>query len=454
MLDSHPKTTRRRLLTGLTATAAVAALPANVAAGPNAGARTIERRTAPAFLRQDVGTTTFMNWDPIEGTPIEAVIQEYEKQTGREVEVIPTPGRGSDYETKVRTMLAGGTVPDIMRTNDDYVRYYSIKEQILDLTPYIERDGIDPNQYFAPIWDFAKQPDGRYTAWSLGNQPRLIFYNATMFQEAGVPLPPKEWTGDGWQWEDFLEKARGLTVEGERWGALVYDDTGYEQTFAVNNGEEDGIYSKDGTTFTLANPKGVEAVQWVTDLTCQHGVQPERGLVNQPDSGNNLFVQGKIGMIFRTQGTINYFRRNAAGFEWDVASPPAREQQKSEGSLICFTITAAAKNPDGAWELLKFMGGPEGSKIFAEQGAFIPTYKASAGLIEPGAEPPERYPANIALFAVASEHQSTVNFTESTENARNIYRPQLDLVYTCESSAEEVLNDVKPQVEEVLRGEF
>jgi hypothetical protein len=40
-------------------------------------------------------------------------------------------------------MLAGGTVPTIMRTNDDFVRYHSINDRILDLRPYLEQDRIN-----------------------------------------------------------------------------------------------------------------------------------------------------------------------------------------------------------------------------------------------------------------------------------------------------------------------
>lgn len=445
MTRSIPSITRRRLLTQAAAATGAAALAPSIRPGVASARSTRRAQAAP---------TTFMNWDPIDDTPIEAVIQAYQEQTGNPVEVIPTPGRGTEYETKVRTMLAGGSVPDIMRVNDDFVRYYSIKDQILDLSPYIERDGIDRAQYFEGIWDFVTQPDGTYPAWSVGSQPRVVFYNVDMFNAAGVPLPPKDWTAAGWTWDDFLETAKKLTVEGEQWGALVFDDTGYEQTFAVNNGAETGIYSADGQTFTLASPEGVEAIQWVSDLSCVHQVQPERGLVTQPDSGNNLFTQGKVGMIFRTQSTGDYFRRNATGFTWDVAPPPARVNQKTEPSLIVFAITKAAENPDGAWDLLKFMGGPEGSRIFAEMGAFIPAYRESAALIQPGTEGTAQNPANIALFATAMENLTIVNFTEATENARNIYRPQLDLVYTCESSAEEALSQVKPEVEEVLSGAF
>lgn len=404
-----------------------------------------------------------MNWDDIKGTPIEMVLQAYEKQTGRKVENVPNPGSGTEYETKVRTMLAGGTAPDIMRVNDDFVRYYSVKDQVRDLTPYIKRDNINPDDYYASIYDFAKQPNGTYGAWSIGNQPRVMYYNVNMFKEAGVPLPPKDWTKQGWTWDDFLATAKKLTKGEQQWGALIYDDTGCEQTWAINNGVPGGIYDKNGKSFNLATPKGAEAIQWLADLTCKHKVQPERGQVEQgttPNLGNNLFVAGKVAMIFRTQGTINYFRKNVpkpgavGSFEWDVAPVPGNVEQKSEGSLICFAITKPATNPDGAWDLLKFIGGPEGSKIFAEQGAWITAYKQGNSYMKPGAAPPASYPANLALFGKATEFATVVNFTENTENARNVYRSELAKVWNCQESAQAVLDRVRPDVEEALSGKF
>jgi multiple sugar transport system substrate-binding protein len=438
------RTTRRNILGGLALAGAASALPTAAFAGPRPA-------TSRRLALQDADSTSFMNWDPMEGTVTEAAILAYQEQTGNTIEIIPTPGTGTDYETKVRTMLAGGTVPDIIRTNDDFVRFYSSKQQFTDLQPLIERDGINPDDFYQPVWDFAAQPDGKYTAVSLGNQPRLIYYNVDMFNEAGIPLPPKDWSSEGWTWDDFIEIAKALTVEGERWGALVYDDTGCEQTFAVNNGLAEGIYSEDGTQFLLAEPQGVEAIQWLADLTLQHKVQPERGLVTEANSGNNLFIQQKVGMIFRTMGTRNYFRRNGADFNWDVAPPPAKVDHKTEGSLICYAIPTAAKNPDGAWELLKFLNGAEGSKIFADGGEFVPAFRGSAETIT--AESGEN-PANMELFATAMDHNTNVNFTEFTENARNVYRPQLDLVWTGDSTAEEVLTGVRQEIEEILSGAF
>lgn len=96
-----------------------------------------------------------------------------------------------------------------MRLNDDYVRYYSTKKQIIDLNKYIQAD-IKTDDYAAGIIEFPRQADGTYTAWSVGMQPRLIFFNVNHFKEAGVPLPPKEWTDKDWKWDNFLDAAKKL----------------------------------------------------------------------------------------------------------------------------------------------------------------------------------------------------------------------------------------------------
>jgi ABC-type glycerol-3-phosphate transport system substrate-binding protein len=180
-------------------------------------------------------------------------------------------------------------------------------------------------------------------------------------------------------------------------------------------------------------------------------VQPERGLVRETNTGNNLFLQGKVGMIFRTQGTMAYFRNNGINFRFDITSPPGKVDHKSEGSLICYAIPESAKNKDGGWELLKYLIGDSGSKIFADRGDFVPANKAVAeAMVQPGGTDP----ANFGLFAEAMNYATVVNFTEYTENARNTYRPQLDLVWNGESTAEDVLSGVKQEVEDILSGAF
>lgn len=411
-----------------------------------AGATTGAARSLGATA-QDAQAISFMNWAVVEDTPLATAIQAFQEQSGVTVTVQPAPTQ--DYETRMRTLLASGAPPDIMRIDDDLVRGFAEANQLLDLTPYIEQDGIDPALYTEQLYSFTTQPDGTHPAWVIGTQPRVIYYNKTAFEEAGATLPPTTWTAENWTWDDFLETAKQLTVPDQRWGALVYHDTAYEQTFSVNNGGEGGIYSPDGTSFALADPPGIEAVQWATDLTCVHEVQPPWSALQQEGAANQLFVGGRVAMLFSTFGQVPYFQENVTDFEWDVAPVPAKVAQEQEGSLIVFCIPKDAQNPEGAWQLLKFLGEANAATTFAETGYFIPALTEATALIQPS----EQAPANIGLFIEAAEHQSSVTPTTHQLSAEQVYRPQLDLVYTCERSAEEVLTSVREQVESALAGE-
>ncbi len=190
-------------------------------------------------------------------------------------------------------------------------------------------------------------------------------------------------------------------------------------------------------------------MQWVADLTCEHEAQPPWAELQQDDARQQLFASGRVSMLFGAFGLVPYFQQNASGFTWDVAPVPAKADQKQEGSLIVFCIPREARNPEAAWELLRFLGGPEGARIFAEGKYFIPANPEAGQLIQAGEQPP----AHVSIFVEAANFQSAVNPSQYQEQAEQIYRPQLDLVYTCQSSAEEALGGVREQVEAALAGE-
>jgi multiple sugar transport system substrate-binding protein len=390
---------------------------------------------------------TFLNWEQVKGNPLEQAIQAFEKSSGTSVTI--QPAVTTEYDTKMRTLIAGGSPPDVMRINDDFVRGFSAQGALLDLRPYIEKDKLDTTAFAKETYEFPKQPDGSHTAWVLGYEPRLIFYNADLFKQAGVPLPPTTWSPTGWTWSDFTEKAKKLTDPAKKqYGALVYLDTGYEQTFTVNHGSQTGIFSTDGSHFTLPDAKEVEALQWATDLTCKDKVQPPWSALQQDNAETQMFAQGKLAMMFATFGTVPYLRSTIKDFTWDVAAPPADVEQKTESSVIVFCIPKKAKNPDQAWALLKYLASEDGGKILLQGGAFTPINNKAAALLAPNGKMPE----HIGLFAEAAKHLTATNQTKNTLGARELYRPALDQAYNCEKSVGDVLQQIKPQVETALKG--
>ncbi|HYO30563.1 MAG TPA: extracellular solute-binding protein, partial [Thermomicrobiales bacterium] len=129
------------------------------------------------------GELSVMNWDPVPGTPLETAFNAFQEQSGITLNVQPTPG-DDEYTTKMRTLLASGSPPDVMRIDDDLVRGFAAADQLLDLRPYIEESGV-AGEYVEPLFTVPVQPDGSHAAWVIGVQPRVMYYNVDHFNEAG-----------------------------------------------------------------------------------------------------------------------------------------------------------------------------------------------------------------------------------------------------------------------------
>jgi multiple sugar transport system substrate-binding protein len=391
---------------------------------------------------------TFLNWEETKGMPLGEAITEFEKQNPDITVVIQPAVTGDAYDAKMRTVLAGNNPPDIFRINDDYVQEYTDNGTLLDLAPFVKQDGLNEADFAKEVFNFGRQDDGRLTSWQLGFQPAMVFYNKDMFKAAGVQLPPTTWTGDGWHWEDFLSAAQKLTKGQSQYGAIVSASTNYEQTFSHNNGSATGIYSADGKGFTLADPKGIEAVQWVADLTCKAKVQPPWAQLLQANANVQLFAQGKAAMVFERIGSIPYLRQTIKSFDWDIAPPPAGSaDQATEASVICFGVPKKAKNHDAAWKLLSFLGGATGGQIVAKGGSFAPVnIKAAESLYSNNTSAP----AHSSLLGESAKHLTATSRTTNTSGARQIYRPALDAVYNCRASASDALSSARAQVEQAL----
>src|SRR2546423_9567358 len=159
------KVTRRRVVTTL----GVSALGVPAISGLAACAS--NQPTKPAPGQQQL---VFMDWEDIENLPTNTVVKNFQaKFPNIKMQVDPVP---SDYETKMRALVAAGTPDDVHRINDDYVRAYSVTGLLTDLMPYIKRDKIKREDFFEPVYDFPLH-DGKYTAWSSGNSPRMLYVN-------------------------------------------------------------------------------------------------------------------------------------------------------------------------------------------------------------------------------------------------------------------------------------
>ena len=114
-----------------------------------------------------------------------------------------------------------------------------------------------------------------------------IWYNAELFQKAGVAEPT-----DDWKWDDFLTTAQKLTKPGEVFGMNV--PAAYFagiMPWLLTNGAS--TLSADWKQSTVNSPAAIEATKFMRSLVVQKISPPPGGTFDQFTAA----AQGKLAMF-------------------------------------------------------------------------------------------------------------------------------------------------------------
>ncbi|MDY3918459.1 MAG: ABC transporter substrate-binding protein [Candidatus Limivivens sp.] len=119
-----------------------------------------------------------------------------------------------DYWTRMATLAAGHTLPDVVQMVYAYLSQYAEEGTLVDLTPYIEDGTIDVSNVAESVLETGKVGDGIYAICN-GINASALFYNKTLLDEAGIEIH------DYMTVEEFKDICR-----------QVYEKTGYKTSLS------------------------------------------------------------------------------------------------------------------------------------------------------------------------------------------------------------------------------
>lgn len=124
---------------------------------------------------------------------------------------------GTDYWTRLATLSAGGTLPDVIQMDYLYIAQYANNDLLLDLTPYIEDGTIDVSNVSESILS-AGTIDGKVYGICNGVNSPSLFYNKTLLDGAGITVKDNM----------TLDEFKTLCKE-------VYEKTGYKTSLTYGS---------------------------------------------------------------------------------------------------------------------------------------------------------------------------------------------------------------------------
>lgn len=337
--------------------------------------------TSAAWTSDDAAEITIMLYGDNTPDADNIVLQELEKQTNTKINVIYLPS--SDYGTKLGTMIAAGTLPDIFYCSnladvEDYKRnglIANVEELLKEKAPNVIEDTKDL------IRKVSVNEDGIYL----------------------VPSPAKQWAENvniRTDWLDRLGMEMPTDLESFRqvMNAFTYGDPDkdgenntYGYAFNLSNLTQSsgraftnifGAYGipkgktielEDGTVTTwVKHPKFLEAMTYIKSLIDDGVVEPDYVTIPQMDMFGKLWTGVAGCMEWECVGPTNnwmpvrYTEDPVPTFDFPIIKGP---EGKSGVPAVYPTLTsgwvfsASCKNLEGAARIADFCMSPEGSDL-------------------------------------------------------------------------------------------
>ena len=165
-------------------------------------------------------------WDSNQEPGLTQIMNDFTEKTGIKTKVSVV--KWDEYWTLLESGAQGGSLPDVFWMHSNESERYMSNDMLLDLTDKIaDSSEIDPANYPEDIWGLYTYDD-KYYAVPKDVDTIALWYNKTLFDEAGLEYPTADWT-----WDDVTEAAKKLTK-----------DDGSQYGLAMGNGSnQDGYYN-------------------------------------------------------------------------------------------------------------------------------------------------------------------------------------------------------------------
>ncbi|WP_165445074.1 ABC transporter substrate-binding protein [Gracilibacillus phocaeensis] len=369
-----------------------------------------------------------------------------ESQSDIHVKLERLPGSWDEYNQKMTAQIAAGDPPDIGRIGVAYMPMYSSKGQLEDLSPFVE--SLNKDDYFDSI--FTKYTDGNIYGAPIGIYTLAMYYNKTLFDEAGIDYPPANWE-EAWTWEEFREAAEQMT-EGsggnKQYGAYV--DFFPERSIPYLWSNNGGLINEDMTDPIVDSNESKEALTFLQSFI-QSGISPTPAETETMPI-DQLFKTGRLGMIVDGQWTVPSFAE-IDSFEWGVAPIPrsTNGEAVTPNFIDKYVVYKGSDHVEEAWQAIEFFMSEEAENILVDHGlGGIPILKSVAEERESDMFNPLNAEEKEVLYQ-SVEYSREVPFTNNWQEVMNESMKKFDLVGLDELEADKAADELSPILEELLQ---
>ncbi len=320
------------------------------------------------------------------------------------------PGDAGSFYTKLQTMMAAGTPPDVFYVGDERLPSLARMGVLQPVDAWLARDAAAGTPFeledFYPVTLDAFRYDGERTgAGPLYGIPKDFtsigfYYNRDLFQRAGVPEPAADWT-----WDDFAAAARAIGALDGCVGAEFVTWPRMLRLYLRTRGVD--VAPPDFGSLSVEEPAVQAALQQLADWRFGEANTLTSGK-SRVASGETVFLTGKVGLAGPFGRWVVPSYRKIDQFEWDFAPMPRGEVQTNVIAAVAWCVSSRTEHPDEAWQLVRELCSAESQAALSRLGLAIPPRRSVAE--SPAFVDPALPPARDDVFLAEAERAAVLAF--------------------------------------------
>ena len=318
------------------------------------------------------------------------------------------------------------------------------------LIDFVEQDIAEPlDSYITP--DFKARfietflspsiMNGKTYGLPIAASARALYYNKTLFEQAGIDGPPETWEelkADAEKIKAIGGEVYGFGMQGKE----VETDVYFYYAMWSQGGS---ILNEDGTS-GLDSKAAIDAANIYKGLIDAGLTQPGVTSLNREDV-QNLFKQGKIGMMITAPFLASQIKEEAPDLKYGVAPIPAgpggaRGTYGVTDSVIMFKNS---QNKEEAWKFLDFLFQPEQRIEFTKNEGFLPVTQAEAQ------DPFFADDPDLKVFTDLLPNAQFAPVIPGWEEVADIASSAMQKIYLGEGEVEATLKEAAGRANEILK---
>lgn len=386
---------------------------------------------------------TYMRWGDLKEIDVEKKIVDAFNQSQNKIFVKLESTAWGAYWQQLQNKIAAGNAPDVMLMDGAFFIDLASKGVFFEITNWVKKDINLKNYYYNPeVCEWNGKIYAMIRDITLGG---IMFFNKDIFDKYKVRYP--DWT---WTWDKWIEAAKKLTIDEnndgipEIWGTYVptWGEGGLYPIIWSAGGE---VLSKDKKTCTIySNPKSLEGLKFMYDLRYKYKVCPSEAFMQ---GLADPFMTGTFATTLGISSFIVGYRK--LPFRWGIAPIPSGPAGRfMAANQLSLAIYSKSKNPEAAWEFIKFATGPKGQEIMAKERQAIPALKTKTRLYFED----ENTKNALTIFSLYEKGQlRSLMFTPSWLEWNNMLETTLGYAWQGRTDLEKAAKTAEDRVNKILQ---